>query len=359
MLFLLLAQCPRKRMEWRPVRKVLIVRFGTLGESLLVFPILKSLKERLPGVHVEVLTGALPLWIMCPYVDRVVPFRFMSSLITALIRFRSYDVVIDTEPFGDYSAVLSRLFGKTCVGFRTGGRERLYDYSVPFNDQQYEVQTFLDLLQPICGPIRFDELIAPMVDPSLEETDRVAGLLSTDGARIAVNLGSSHGAPQRLWPLDRFAELLMRISRNHRCQFIFVGLQLERELARQIGPLLTGVDFRDCTGSLSLRELCHLLKKADCLISADTGTMHLGAALGIPVFSFFGPNLPIRFAPRNRGSVFFYHPTPSSPCINVHLPAPSTACQCNGECVRSIGVEEVFAAIDGALKQHSVDKSGV
>ena len=173
MLFLLLAQCPRKRMEWRPVRKVLIVRFGTLGESRLVFPILKSLKERLPGVHVEVLTGALPLWIMCPYVDRVVPFRFMSSLITALIRFRSYDVVIDTEPFGDYSAVLSRLFGKTCVGFRTGGRERLYDYSVPFNDQQYEVQTFLDLLQPICGPIRFDELIAPMVDPSLEA--RAAG----------------------------------------------------------------------------------------------------------------------------------------------------------------------------------------
>jgi len=339
------------------VRRVLIIRLETLGESLLVFPAAKALKQMVPGVRVEVLTRAVTLWKMCPFVDEVLPFHYMGSLAAALLNFRSYDVVIDTEPFGDYSAVLARLLGRSTVGFRTGGRERLYDQAATFNDRQYEAQTFLDLLQPICGPVMFESLVQPRAVLLREEQSRVDQLLADGIVKIAVNLGSSFGSPQRQWPLTRFAELLSAIARKHRCQFVFVGLKLEHELVRQLRPMIAGVEFHDWTASLSVQQLTYLLERMDGLISADTGTMHLGAAVGIPVFSLFGPNLPIRFAPRNRGSVFFYHPTASSPCINVHLPWPKTPCQCDGECVRSIGVEEVFTAIDKALVQNAAMRS--
>ena len=47
----------------------------------------------------------------------------------------------------------------------------------------------------------------------------------------------------------------------------------------------------------SIEELIGAIQSADCVISVDTGTMHLGAALGTPVIALFGPSNAARTAP--------------------------------------------------------------
>ena len=42
----------------------------------------------------------------------------------------------------------------------------------------------------------------------------------------------------------------------------------------------------------SIPELVNAIGDAECLISIDSGTMHLGVAMGVPTIALFGPSLP-------------------------------------------------------------------
>jgi ADP-heptose:LPS heptosyltransferase len=51
------------------------------------------------------------------------------------------------------------------------------------------------------------------------------------------------------------------------------------------------------TGNTSLVSLPALVKRAEWVISNDSGPMHLAAALGVRVFAIFGPTDPRLFGP--------------------------------------------------------------
>jgi ADP-heptose:LPS heptosyltransferase len=55
--------------------------------------------------------------------------------------------------------------------------------------------------------------------------------------------------------------------------------------------------FLNLTGNTSLVSLPALVKRADWVISNDSGPMHLAAALGVRVFAIFGPTDPRLFGP--------------------------------------------------------------
>ena len=51
------------------------------------------------------------------------------------------------------------------------------------------------------------------------------------------------------------------------------------------------------TGQTGIAQLPELLNAADCVVSNDSGPMHLAAALGRPLVTLFGPTAPARFGP--------------------------------------------------------------
>jgi heptosyltransferase-1 len=55
--------------------------------------------------------------------------------------------------------------------------------------------------------------------------------------------------------------------------------------------------------SPSLRQLAALLGLARVVVAADTGPLHLAAALGTPVVALFGPTDPARNGPVPKGTV--------------------------------------------------------
>lgn len=90
----------------------------------------------------------------------------------------------------------------------------------------------------------------------------------------------------------------------------------------------------DLTGRTGLRELAYLCTRSRLMIATDTGTMHLAAAMGLPVVALFGPTSPSRTGPYGEGHTVIRGETGCSPCFKR---------QCETRaCMRSIKVEDVL-----------------
>ena len=55
------------------------------------------------------------------------------------------------------------------------------------------------------------------------------------------------------------------------------------------------------TLDLDIGELAALLENCDCLVTPDTGTMHLGCAVGTPMVTLFGPTSSVNTGPYPLG----------------------------------------------------------
>ncbi|HVE70949.1 MAG TPA: glycosyltransferase family 9 protein [Thermoanaerobaculia bacterium] len=101
----------------------------------------------------------------------------------------------------------------------------------------------------------------------------------------AIVLLPGAGKANKLWPVERFRELAKRIGPRA----LAVWGPGERELAEAIGTRIAP--------PTNLRELAGLLQSAEVVIGADTGPLHLAAALGTKVVGLYGPTDPRRNGP--------------------------------------------------------------
>jgi ADP-heptose:LPS heptosyltransferase len=85
------------------------------------------------------------------------------------------------------------------------------------------------------------------------------------------------------------------------------------------------------------------------LISVDTGSMHLGSALGIPVLALFGPTDPGLTGPY-RGSAISRVMTSGVDCQPCVKTALQKSCGFN-RCMQELSPESVFEAFEGLLWQ--------
>ena len=98
-------------------------------------------------------------------------------------------------------------------------------------------------------------------------------------------------------------------------------------------------------GTLSLGELAALFRRVKCLVSNDSGPVHISCAVGTPVVSIFGRwgggLSPTRWGPTEPRSVAIHHDVGCRPCLAHNCPIGFV-------CLESVSVEEVFAAVENA-----------
>lgn len=105
----------------------------------------------------------------------------------------------------------------------------------------------------------------------------------------------------RRWPAGNFYEMAQRIHAATGWTGVVCGTAADLALAdtlcaRQGAPLL------NLTGQTSLSELTSLLSTASLLVSNDTASVHIAAALGVPTVAALGGGHVDRFLPYPEGS---------------------------------------------------------
>ena len=315
-------------------QSIAIVKLWAVGESILVLPMLRLLRETYPDATIDV-------WCRTRNKDvfnlsGVSVYTIESNSLTLMQRFRRYDVVLDCEPFLNISALITWWMSKVSIGFSNQTRSRLYNVKVPYNDNQHVVLTYCDLLW-----FKFDipatlEPLAAGPLPSFMKNDRYIGFC----------VGSAESAHSRQWPTDKFAQLADLILDSYNVTILLVGAPDSVDLNNEVVKRCKG-NIMNIAGKTSLAELFMVVKQCELFISNDTGPMHIAAAQGVRTIGLFGPNTPVRFAPYGPGNVSIYNPVLNKPCINVHL-GEVPDCSTHNH-MSKIQVNDVFSAVQKIL----------
>ena len=127
---------------------------------------------------------------------------------------------------------------------------------------------------------------------------------------LILNPGAGWGAKQ--WPAERYGQVAKRLSEGAGLKSLINFGPGEEDLARAAEAASGGAAVAS-SGSLS--ELIVLTRRARLVIGGDTGPLHLGAALRIPVVGIFGPTNPARNGPFGTRSIVLRNPL--SPITHV------------------------------------------
>jgi lipopolysaccharide heptosyltransferase II len=334
------------------MKKVLFFKPGAIGDLLHTLPALKALRKKFPSAHVTVVVspGLESLIQGTPVADRVQVFdkpKFKRHLMDFIdfgvrIRHEHFDLFVDMQP-SMRSMVLRWLSGARLVlvyrkhkGSKAGAR------------RLHAAENFLETLRPlgINGPV--DKIELPVSPSALQNIDQFLSERSIDNNRPLIALNCSVGAarPARNWFPDRFAILADRLIDELDAQVIFVGGNEDRELVRNVMADMKKKAV-SAAGDLSISDSAALLANCNCLVSADTGPLHLATAVQTPVVGLFGSTDPRRTGPIGKGHQVIRRGLACVPCEEKNCPLGTRACMAD------ISVDDVFKAVERVLKQCS------
>ena len=145
------------------------------------------------------------------------------------------------------------------------------------------------------------------------------------------------------WP--GFLELAKLLKKEIKIPIVLVGDSRDLDIAKEIER---EVEVMNLVGKTTLRELIFVLSKSSFLVSNDSGTGHLAAALGKPVYILFGPTIPeFGFRPHGFLVRIFEVEIPCRPCS---LHGEKKCMRGDLACLSEISHKEVYNAIREDLK---------
>lgn len=284
------------------VRKVLVIRTDErVGNVLLTIPLLRALRQGLPGAEIVFLHAASKAALVrgLPWVDRLEPFAKKSffrepwKMLGQIQRLRSerFDVAIEAGHYHAFSltaALLSRAVGaRTVVGHDRGDARFFFDVAVPQPEGVvHDVSVKLALAAPLGVKPAGLELETPLAtDPgSRAEAEAQVEAMGLTGRRLLlVNPGARK--LDRRWDPANYAAAAARLaSRFDLVPVVFWGPG-EEGLASEVVERVGGE--AQMAPPTDLRQLAGLLRRASLVLTNDTGPMHLAVAAGAPTVAIF------------------------------------------------------------------------
>ncbi|MBI5223456.1 glycosyltransferase family 9 protein [Candidatus Micrarchaeota archaeon] len=334
-------------------KKILVIRFWAVGESILVLPTLKSLKNSFPDSELTLLCTPKnkDVFLNQIFIDRIESVTGGSLFFFMLKNLWKYDLCIDTEPHFAVSAITAFFCSKFSIGYSFGDRSRLYDLAISYNDKQHATLSIFDLISPLGISVWPSMLVSLKYSPSdvaaIDSKFSDLGI-SSDLPIIGIHAFCGPTANNRAWPKENFAKLIDRIKEKRDCIVILTGFGKEAQGNLEIISMLKNKSNVFSIFGISQGSLFYLTSKYSLMISNDTGPMHVSAAMGTRTIGLFGPNTPVRFGPFPPQKHFALYKAVHPPSINVHL-NQFDSYPCDGECMRAITVDEVFALVMGIL----------
>lgn len=333
------------------IEGIALFRLSSIGDSILLLPAIKKLKEATKAKIVVVCAKEnFPVFEGQRFIDRIIlldnkilnPFKALDAV--RKIRKEKIDLVIDTTHSSNLSAFLSYLVGAYTIGFsnpKTNTKNRIYNKSIPINPKKHMVLNYL-------------ELIGILNIKHENNEDSLIGLIYSkeDLAKIKVFLGKSKklagiyfvaNPGYKRIPIDNLVKIIEFIVKRGYTP-VFLGSEAERGFSEALMSKIdkkTAEKVLNLSGKTDIKELFALASRLSFVVSNDGGPMHISAAMKVPTLGLFGKSIDdpgiglfgsddrLRYYPYNNKSKILYRDN-----------------------IRDIGVEEIKREIKSILKRN-------
>ena len=288
------------------MRRILIIRPGAIGDTLLTFPIISALRAAYAAEHITLVGNAavLPLALAAGIVEAVADYEqrqwselFLSNGIHSsamLSLLQQSDLVICW--LRDSDGVVRHNLQQVGVqhfvlapGRPTDGRRlHIIDY----------LASTVGLPQHAIDTTSW-QLSLPQQDSRLKEAERPI---------IAIHPGS--GGARKCWPVIAFAEVIERLWQHDDAVLLFAG-PADHERLTQLQHTLSfppEQEMFQVVVDVPLLAVAHLLQQCQGYLGNDSGITHLAAMLGVPTVAIFGPSDPAIWRPMGPRVEVLYEP---------------------------------------------------
>ena len=309
------------------MKEILVVRFSSLGDIVLITGVLKYVKENVSeDIAIDLLTYSHFAGVLqdYPYIRNIYTIKKGDSLIDlneTMSIMPNYDAVFDLHNnirscFVRFiSSCKSYVYNKNLLARRLYVKYRLCR-------SKLQEHTVMKYFKPFMKAFKLDKPDIEMLRPYLPfpNIDKNKSLKNA-----VIHPFASKSTKE--WPF--FAELGSLLS-DDGLNVIYIGN----------GEINVPASADDKTGKVSLSALIEFIAQADIFITTDSGPMHIAAALNIPTIAIFGSTTKELgfYPPFKNTKVIEYAHLKCRPC---HIHGSSFCYKKHFKCMLDIGVEEV------------------
>ncbi|MCC8165181.1 MAG: glycosyltransferase family 9 protein [Planctomycetes bacterium] len=331
-----------------PAPRILIVRLSAIGDTIHSLPLAAALRQAFPAAYIGWLVEkpSAALIENNPLLDwhHVLPkgwLKFLSRVraLAGTLRAERFDIAFDIQGLTK-SAVAARLSGAgTRIGFTRGEARELaplLDNLLVKPQGRHAVDMTLSLLRGIglSPPARGEFVFPPPGESDRAAVDRVVNSDKYQDGFVLMGPWGSFAA--KLWPLDRFRDVAVRIRAETGLHCLMLGHgDAERNRVEELAA--TAPDALSPAPDVSLTGVVELARRARLFVGCDSFPMHAAAAVGCHTLGIFAVTDPARLGP--------YGPTGRSIYDTLVLPKSTRERRkLDDSCIKRLTVEPVLRA---------------
>jgi heptosyltransferase II len=328
------------------MEKILVINVNWLGDVVFSTPALKALRNHFPDAYISclVISRCEEVLKNNPRINEIIVYDEYGKhkSLWAKIKFirylrkKHFDSVYILHP-SLRRAMIGFLAGiPNRIGYSTKKRGFLLTKAIPINpESMHKVDYFLNLL---------DQVGIPNVDRKCEfflsEKDKNDAALILEKAGITakdrfVVFNPGGNWLMKRWPVKHFAVLADWLIKKKKIKVVIAGGKGDRVLAQQIVNKVKS-RLSVITGLTTLHQLAAVMVKSQCVVTADSGPMHISVAAGAKTVAIFGPT-----SPELTGPIGMSNPVILQESQGCEVPCYKSDCD-NNLCMEKITPQMVY-----------------
>jgi len=355
------------------VKKILIFNPFGIGDVLFTTPLVRNLKNKIPGVSLSYMCNRRvePIIKNTPLFDNVFVFEkdewraslkrskilFWKSLFAffCALRKEKFDVVFDFSLNAQYGFFLKMAGIKKRIGFNFKNRGKFLTDKIDLPrgyEGKHVARWYLDTARFLKLEITDYPLELNLSPAALKQARDILNEHNLPGGKpiivVCPGSGDSWGqsADFKRWPVENFSRLCLKISKEINCLILLLGSMNEEPVCRRVSEgLQSSVNL---CGKLPLELSCALIGLSDLVITNDGGPLHIAQALRKKSIAFFGPvdeNVYGAY-PDGSNAVILSSSADCRPCYRAFK---FQGCAYDKRCLREIDVDRVFLKVKGLI----------
>jgi len=291
--------------------RILTLVPGGIGDQILFFPTLETLKKEYPKSIIDVIVEprSKGAYRICPWVNEVLLFDYKDRNgladylnLLGIIRDREYDIAITLGRRWTVGFLLWLNGISTRVGYQTE-KSWFITNPVPLKTEQYAASMYHDLLQGLgindpTPPLKV-ALVKEDINWALKEKNR---LEIGEKGYIIIHGGSSQLAQikgiDKIYPVAKWRKVIDDLQQKQ--PDLPIVLIQGPEDSEWVKQMLENRPYLKVTSPSDLGKLAALIAGANLMLCTDSGPMHISVAVGTFTIALFGPTEVSKLLPPNQ-----------------------------------------------------------